>query len=79
MSQCSQRNVIEAKGVSTCWEHHVQRLRAGGKPACSWKKRGKQGEVILGDPLAVPVKALAFACSRIDGNLERVKQEADMV
>lgn len=71
--------MIEAKGVSACWEHHVQRLRAGSKPSCSWKKRGKQGEVILGGPLAVPVKALAFAWRRINGNLERVKQEADVV
>lgn len=57
----------------------MQRLRAGNKPACSWKKRGKQGEVILGGPLEVPVKALAFPWSRIDGNLERIKQEADVV
>lgn len=29
--------------------------------------------------MAVPVKALAFAWRRINGNLERVKQEADEV
>ena len=38
-------------------------------------RRGLTG----GPPLEVPVKALAFPWSRIDGNLERVKQEADVV
>lgn len=44
-------------------------------------KAGEQGgvRVILGGPLEVPVKALEFPWSRVDGNLERVKQEADTV
>lgn len=43
------------------------------------EEEGKQGEPILGGPLEVPVKALMFPWSRIDGNLERIKQEADIM
>lgn len=42
-------------------------------------ERGERGTDHPGGPLEVPAKALEFPWSRVDGNLERVKQEAGMV
>lgn len=56
------------KGSEQGASHPAPGRRGGNKERSYW-----------GGPLAVPVKALAFAWRRINGNLERVKQEADVV
>lgn len=53
--------------------------QGASQPAPGRRGENKERSYWRGGALEVPVKALAFPWNRIDGNLERIKQEADVV